>query len=191
MSTPLHPDHALVQAALRRDLAAIEWLGERFACIPRIVAKLAWRLGLPSGAVPDWAAEAAATALRRLASYHGLKPLEAWLYRICELTVLGQRRRQHPGEREATVDDLPGTEPSPVDAAAQAEHRQRLEAAVAALGGVEAEVLRLRHFDSLSFRDIAARTGIPLATLRTRYYRGLEKLRATIASTYPFPDADP
>ncbi len=55
-----------------------------------------------------------------------------------------------------------------------------LAAALADLPEDEAEVLRLRFGDGLTQREIAARMGIPLGTVKTRMVRALERVRPTI-----------
>jgi len=184
MAAPLDPDHAMVQAARRRNPAAVEWLGVQLRCVPRFIAILLRRHGGSSSDAKDLAQQAAAVALARLANYHGLAPFVAWLHRICDLTVRGALRRQRRESSSLAIE--PAVQADPAADAQREEHRERVRRAIDAVGGAEADVIRWRHLDSEDFGDISARTGIPLATLRTRYYRGLEKLRAILRT-----DIDP
>ena len=45
----------------------------------------------------------------------------------------------------------------------------------------ESAVVRLKHFGELTFEEIAERECAPLATVKSRYYRALEKLRFWLA----------
>ena len=46
----------------------------------------------------------------------------------------------------------------------------------------ESEVIRLKHFAQMTFEEIAERLGISANTAKTRYYRGLERLRGWLDS---------
>jgi RNA polymerase sigma-70 factor (ECF subfamily) len=185
MTAARHPDHALVAAAQRGDAPAIAWLGEQLLLVPRFVKRLAVRRGLSARAdLDDVASRAVTVALGRLRLYHGLAPLAAWLHRICELTLLGQLRRQRrelvaEGEEQASNDRTPSS------AAELAETRTRIAAAIDRVGGAEAEILRRRWLLGEDFPDIAAAAGIPLATVRTRYYRGMARLRQLLSPADP------
>lgn len=73
--------------------------------------------------------------------------------------------------------DRPDAGRTPEELAAAAAERARIEALLARLPEREAEVLRLRVFGDLSFAEIAAVTRAPLATTKSRFRCGLEKLR--------------
>lgn len=180
MSIPLHPDHNFVLAAHRREPAGVAWLVERLTGIPRVIQALAAHAGLSQWDLADTTQEAVLTVLDRLSTYHGLAPFDAWVHRICQLTLKGAMRRRHRHLAPGVDHDPPAPEASPADTAAADERRRSVRAAIDAIGGVEADVLRLR-LESLSFADIAARTGIAMATLRTRYYRGLRKLHLRLS----------
>jgi RNA polymerase sigma-70 factor, ECF subfamily len=65
------------------------------------------------------------------------------------------------------------------DGDADVEHRDlgtRLEKALAQLPDAQAEAVRLAYQQGLSQREIVARTGIPLGTIKTRIELGLRKL---------------
>jgi len=53
----------------------------------------------------------------------------------------------------------------------------RLEVAMSHLEREEREVLALRHYSELSFREIAEISGCPLGTVLARSHRALQKLR--------------
>ena len=69
------------------------------------------------------------------------------------------------------------------DGGAELEQRDlgaRLESALATLPPAQAEAVRLAYQEGLSQRDIVARTGIPLGTIKTRIELGLRKLKAAM-----------
>jgi RNA polymerase sigma-70 factor, ECF subfamily len=175
---PLHPDHALAQAALRGEPAAVAWLETRLLAVPRLLRRSTSRFGpIAQHDVEDLAQQVVSIALRRLPDYHGLAPFEAWVHRIAVHTLFGWRRRQRRhGSAGFEVDPIdPGLDPTTWFA--DQERWRDVQAAIGRIGGVEAEVLRQVHFEGLDFATISRRTGIAMATLRTRYYRGLQRLR--------------
>ena len=180
----LHSDHERVQQARAGDPAARQWLAEQLVLLPRMVRQIAMRsVRLPVSEWEDAAQDAAVVVIRRLATYHGRAPFEAWLFVICLLTMRARARRR----RESTaLRELDPVDADPADRPLlrllDGERSQRLRDAVARLGGVEAEILQLVHFGQLDFGTISARTGIGIPTLRTRYYRALGRLRAMLAA---------
>ena len=50
------------------------------------------------------------------------------------------------------------------------------------LGGVEAETIRIKHFEGLTFEAVGVRLGIPTNTAKTRYYRGMLRLEKLLRS---------
>jgi RNA polymerase sigma-70 factor, ECF subfamily len=174
---PFHSDLTWVQAAVRGNPRAIEWVAERLTRVPRIVERLAARFGRGAAELADVAQDVAVVVLRRLADYHGRAPFDAWLHRVCVQTLLSARRRQRRHVATTLEFEPATTELTPEATLAEQEQSRQLCEGIDRVGGVEAEVLRLRHLDGLDFATISARTGIAMATLRTRYYRGLRRLQ--------------
>jgi RNA polymerase sigma-70 factor (ECF subfamily) len=105
-------------------------------------------------------------------TFEGRSGLESWVYSFCRHTL---REFERIGARQ-TVDALP--ESSEVGPTAQGhEESQRLLASLDRLDPPLADVICLRHFEQLTFPDIAARRGLPASTVKSRYYRGIERLR--------------
>ena len=48
------------------------------------------------------------------------------------------------------------------------------------LGGTEAEVLRLKHYEDCTFPEIAARLHVPAGTAKAYYYRAMKRLRQMV-----------
>jgi RNA polymerase sigma-70 factor, ECF subfamily len=90
--------------------------------------------------------------------------------------------------RSRAIDELRRRRPEPVDPAELPEHaedapqdaaidRWRMAHLLAQLPGDERELLRLRFYGELTQSEIAAQTGVPLGTVKSRMVRGLERLR--------------
>jgi RNA polymerase sigma-70 factor, ECF subfamily len=178
MNAPLHPDHERVGAWRDRDASALEWMTQRLLRIPRVMQRLAFRhAAVPTDVLDDASQEATHTVLRRIDTYHGLAAFDAWVHQVCALTLLGFLRR-HRRQSMRSLESEPVDQAATVSQTLDADERRRaLHAAIEQLGGVEADVVRQKVLEQLDFADIAERTGIPMATLRTRYYRGISKLR--------------
>jgi RNA polymerase sigma-70 factor (ECF subfamily) len=66
---------------------------------------------------------------------------------------------------------------SPFEHAAAAEDKARIQAALDELPAIFREVLVLRFQEHMKLEEIAKLVGIPLATVKTRLYRGVMALR--------------
>jgi len=177
-------DLALVRDALANAAPAIRALAERLQCVPRILTAQNARLGRPlrEHDLADVAQDAMLVVLRKLPEFTGRGALEGWAYRICCLELMNavrRRRRQMPNV------DL-ATEPHSDDATAREWRRlvarDELDTAIDRIGGVEAEALRLKHYDGLTFEELAARTGMSVTGAKARYYRALARLEAIVAA---------
>ncbi len=58
-------------------------------------------------------------------------------------------------------------------------------AALASLSEEHREVVELKYFGDLTFREIAEATGMPQGTIATRYRSAIEKLRSILAKELP------
>ena len=81
---------------------------------------------------------------------------------------------------------VPLTEPSEVAddtrQPADADETLLVIASLDRLAPADAEVLRLKHFEDLTLEAIARRTGSALNTVKSRYYRALDRLRRSVAA---------
>lgn len=104
----------------------------------------------------------------------------AWLARVTRNLAVSRFRaldRRRLREREH-ADRRPDSDAGAVEEASERfELAQRLAAAVQGLEEPYRGVILLRFFEGLEPRDIAARLGVPLATVRTRQQRALVRLR--------------
>jgi len=132
--------------------------------------------------------------LERGHQYNGKAKFETWLFAIARhLVIDGLRRRKSPAADPFSLDSLdhprdsgegkPNFEPanppsaSLIDLLAAQEEGERVRAALACLPAVYREVLMLRFQEDLQLEEIAAVTGAPLSTVKSRLYRGLAELR--------------
>lgn len=103
--------------------------------------------------------------------------LRAWFANVVRTRVRDRHRVDvHRAQREF-VAARPEATPSAADVAATTEIHRRLTAALLALEEPYRSAVILRYFEDLPPREVAARTGVPVETARTRVKRGIERLR--------------
>jgi RNA polymerase sigma-70 factor (ECF subfamily) len=132
---------------------------------------------------------------RRLGEYDHRGRFEPWLFRVAANLVRDRirRRRVRPGlsdplqeSDEMPLDSQLASDAPPVDAKLIAEEaHERVDAALARLDAKTREMILLRHFAQLSFREIAEMEGCPLGTVLAKVHRGLRKLRELIEHDDP------
>jgi RNA polymerase sigma-70 factor (ECF subfamily) len=121
---------------------------------------------------------------RRAAEYDPSRADPAtWAAVIGRSRALDRLRARSTAARIAAAQALePVEDPRPAPAEAR-EERQRIQAALAALPPEQREVIQLAYFEGLAQSEIAARTGQPLGTVKTRVRLAMEKLGAALGDT--------
>jgi RNA polymerase sigma-70 factor (ECF subfamily) len=163
---------------------------------PRLSAMVRRRLDpvlAPRLSAEDILSDAFLQARRKWNSFHdndGMTPY-AWLYRIVMDCLIEAWRRENRArrspDREIPWPDRssvqlafslmsPGTSPS--SAAARNEVQERIRQALDMLGPRDKEILWMRHFDELSFKEAAAVLGIKESAANLRYVRALRRLKS-------------
>jgi RNA polymerase sigma-70 factor (ECF subfamily) len=114
----------------------------------------------------------------------------AWLYRIALDCLIEQYRKATRSPRDlrrevtwpeesevALVMGLVDTGTRPSEAALRHEVKRRMEHALGLLPVSDREILWMRHFDQLSYQEIADVLGITRNATGVRYVRSIERLR--------------
>ena len=184
MSDPFdqEAERRFVEEVIGGQQEAIVTFEKRIRCIGKILAVLNARRGRPLDEhdLADLAQSTIVIAWRKLPTYRPLAPLEVWLHRLCFYEFANALRRRNRERRnrsgEVDVEDL---------AVADAANNMNddIHRAIERLGGLEAEIIRLKHFDGLTFAEIALRAQEPENTVKTRYYRGLRRLEQLLRGT--------
>ena len=147
-----------------------------------------WIVGNPADA-QDVVQEAMLRAFRFFDDFRG-DNLRAWLLKIVRNTALSSRAGNWARARVSLQPELFETAASsdarwcvgpehagdPAQLSIAAEECAALRMAVAALATEFREVLVLREFEDLSYREIAAVTGIPIGTVMSRLSRARDEL---------------
>ncbi len=190
----------LIRRAKKKDPSAFDALVDRFS--PRLFGFL-FRLIGSGGDAEDLVQEVYLRVVRMIDRYEHDGRFEAWLFRIATNLVRDRARRAARApdpldlerldradvRRSAAHPARTGAVLSADDPLETAEDVDRLRAALDSLPLPEREVLLLRHFSDLSFREIAELMETPLGTALARAHRGLARLRALLEPDRPLRNA--
>ena len=157
-----------------QDQAAFVALFDHFA--PRVKGFL-MKSGADASLAEEVAQEVMATCWHKA---HMFDPARAsvatWIFTIArnrKIDVLRKQRRPEP-------EDLgwgPEEEPDQADVLALQQESEQLGAAIAALPAAQRELIEKAYFGDLSHSEIAAETGLPLGTIKSRIRLALDRLR--------------
>ena len=183
-------DLELAREAIRGRTSATDELFRRLECVPRMVAALNRRMGHPFADADqaDVTQDILVGLWKKLSTFEGRSRLETWAHGYCYFVFMNKFRKS-TRHRTLSVQEFPGLderlasppEPGPLDF-------EDLEAALLELGPPEEEIIRLKHEEGFTFREVGARLQISPNSAKTHYYRGLEWLRQRLA---PKTDGSP
>lgn len=135
----------------------------------------------------DVTQEAILRALRFFHGFDGGEDARPWLLAILRNTCLDWLRRNRPaamvGDGEAVLECLQSADDDPERAALRHDESSRVDRAVAALPVEFREVIVLREFEGLSYKEIAGIIGAPIGTVMSRLARARALLRRALGST--------
>lgn len=177
----------LLPRARRRDPEALQAI---FDAYHRRVYGLLVRLTGSHDAAEDLLQETFLRVVRTIDQYEHSGRFEAWLFRIAANLARDHARRHkrrdppdHRGQR--TPEGEPAARVAARSGPVEPERRlmaaeagERLNGCLARLAEMDREIILLRHFAELSFKEIAELLGIPLGTALARAHRALKRLRA-------------
>jgi RNA polymerase sigma-70 factor (ECF subfamily) len=143
-----------------------------------------WLSGSPSEA-GDVAQEAILRAFRSFETLRG-SDAKAWLLAIvrnCHATAFRQAQRRAyvplPEAHEDPVGDaMIATTPDPESLSIREDEQRTLTQLLSTLPEEQREALVLKELEDLSYRDIAAVTGVPIGTVMSRLARARAALKA-------------
>jgi RNA polymerase sigma-70 factor (ECF subfamily) len=178
----------LLRRARRREPEALCKLVETYNAR---VFGLLYRLTGSRDAAEDLLQETFLRVVRVIGQYEHVGKFEPWLFRIAANLARDRARRlarrcEAGLANENTQSAVPrisssADERDPAEPLVHQEAGQRLEACLSQLSDAEREIILLRHYSDLSFREIAELLGIPLGTALARAHRALQRLRAELA----------
>lgn len=175
-------DEQIVERALTGDPEAF---GEIVSRWERRVFSLAYGMLGREEDARDATQETFLAAFRNLRAFRGDAKVSSWLHRIAINQCITRQRRAKV-RKESALDDEEekhaATFATPVEMspARVVEGQQHIEAVRRAVGSLPVElrqVVVMKEFEELTFREIADALDLPLSTVKSRMYTALKQLQ--------------
>ena len=189
LSQPEVSDRELVERCQRGELEAYEALVGRYR---NKVYGVAFSMLRNEQDATDLCQEAFVRGWQAIRKFKGSASFYTWIYRIT--TNLGidfvRRRDRRPTtpfeegispDTDASVEEPPSTNPSPVDEAQRRELREQIDAALRELSPEHRVVVQLREFDGLDYAAIAKVTGCTIGTVMSRLHYARKHLQKLLS----------
>ena len=172
----LSTDEVIVERALTGDAEAFGEIVRRWE--RRIFALTYGMLGREEDA-RDATQETFLAAFRNLRGFRGEAKVSSWLHRIAVNQCISRQRRSKVRSESALEDE---GFPTPVNYSPVhvAEGRQETLAVRRAINSLPVElrqVVVMKEFEELTFREIADALDLPLSTVKSRLYTALKQLQ--------------
>ncbi|HED66173.1 MAG TPA: RNA polymerase sigma factor [Planctomycetes bacterium] len=177
----------LMTAAKHGDSAAFDRLAER---VRGRAFRVAHSLVGSTEDARELTQEAFLKTYRARETYRDGEPFLPWFHRILRNTCFSflrkhKRLKKHSlsGEKDGEEFEweIESRDPSPTERPERDEVHAAFHEAFERLSARDREILSLRHFDDLSYREIAHALGIPEGTVMSRLFHARRRLRDALA----------
>lgn len=182
-------DQDLVLRVVQGDDEAFALLVHRYQ---GMVFNVAYRLTGNRGDAEDLTQEAFIRAYRAMATFDAARPLAPWLKRITTNACLNWLEMQkarpqttasdlipHDVEEDA-LDYFADPADTPEQKLTSAEQTQQIRTALAQLPARYRVMIELRHYQDLSYEEIAAVLDVPVSTVKSDLFRARKKLETVL-----------
>ncbi|HLK25835.1 MAG TPA: sigma-70 family RNA polymerase sigma factor [Caulobacteraceae bacterium] len=173
----------LIEAvALRQDRAAFTRVFAHYG--PRVKAYLL-RLGLEAAQAEEVAQEVMVAVWRKAASFDRAQAsASTWIFRIARNRRIDLFRRDQRAQLDAGDPAfVPVAEAAPDQALEAGERESQVRRAMNELPPEQRELVRLAFYEDQSHSEIAAATGVPLGTVKSRLRLAFAKLKLNLIET--------
>lgn len=176
-------DEELVEACLAGEESAFDVLVGRWE---KRIRGAIYRLVGSDEEARDLCQETFLKAFRSLRSFKQEARFSSWLYQIA-LNLCRDRMRRVRGKTMVSLDELeeggvgmPVPGPTALEQLQKRDLSRLVERAIQSLAEEQREVIILKEYQGLTFLEIAQVLGLPISTVKTRLYRGLDQLRSRL-----------
>ena len=177
-------DAELASKAKRGNIDAFGELVERYKERAYMIA-LGF-VGNPDDAM-DLSQEAFVKAFRAIRTFKDGRDFYPWFYAVLRNTCFNFLRRRKT-RKESSLDaaqeygfDVVDGAPDPAATLELKEMREQVRAQMGNLAPVHKEILLLRHYELLSYKEMAGVLGCPIGTVMSRLYAARQALKARLA----------
>ena len=136
----------------------------------------------------DISQEAFVKAYRAIRRFDPQRPFYPWFYRIVRNLCFDWLRKRANRPRSGLIAEIPDSRANPEALAHRDEIREGVWRAVHRLGEKDREIIVLRHFQHMSYREIAEALGIPQGTVMSRLFTARSRLRGELNGLMPAED---
>lgn len=173
----------IVAIAERQDRAAFTRLFEAYA--PRLKAFVAQR-GCGNASAEEIVQDVMVSIWRRAGQYDPAKGRPAtWIYTIARNRRIDLlRRHDMPTFDPDDMAYVPADDEPADQEVYRSQFTKRLHEEIARLPEEQAQLLRLAFFNELSHSEIAARTDLPIGTVKSRIRLAMQKLRGRLEEEF-------
>lgn len=186
LARPVTFEDLLVSVGARHDRDAFVRIFEHYA--PRVKSFL-MKGGMSADEADDLAQETLLTVWHKAPSYDPRRAGAAtWIYTIARNKKIDALRRKTPLTGLAADrgdDDIPDPASSNEGIFEDAFDARTVSRALKTLPPEQADLIRRSFFEDKTHSDIAAETGIPLGTVKSRIRLALERLRRDMGEVRP------
>lgn len=178
-SSAAAPDFAALMVLVRDagDRAAFGQIFQHFA--PRVKGFL-MKSGTDAALAEELAQDVMTTVWHKSAQFDPARAsLATWIFTIARNRRIDYFRRTRRPEPE-DLDWGPDTSPDQADVYETAQEARQLAAALETLPAPQRDLIQRAFFGDLSHGEIAAQTGLPLGTIKSRIRLALERLRQNL-----------
>jgi RNA polymerase sigma-70 factor (ECF subfamily) len=166
-------DAALVSAIRAGDPGAMALLYDRYGSV---VYSVALRVLGDTGSAEDVLQEVFMQLWRNPNAFDSSRGnLAPWLAVIARNRAIDSIRKRHPETDVADV--VISVEPDMAGDAERGRAMEKVRGALSSMPAAQRNALEMAYFEGLSHSEIAAKTGEPLGTIKTRIRSGLLSLR--------------
>jgi RNA polymerase sigma-70 factor (ECF subfamily) len=183
-------DETLLARVAGGDPDALSELYERYRTVTYSVAL---RITTDPSAAEDVVQEAFLGVWRNAGRYASARgSVRTWILAIVHHRAIDSLRRRRP------ISELPESDAPPPSTLVLPDiwpevagrlDRDAISAALATLSPIQREALELAYYGGLTQQEIAARTGAPLGTVKSRVRLGLLAMRAALTGEIAAPSA--
>ncbi len=180
-------ENSWVSSSQRGDTVAFNCLVLRWE---KTIYNLALRMLQDREEAAEATQEAFLLAYKSIRRFRRESKFSTWIYRIIVNHCMTRVKKRPPGTHLSLDDAIAAKSPveqllvteTPVGELLRSEEKNRVMAALLHLHPDQMAVIELKFFQEMTFEEIAAVLDIPLSTVKSRLYSGLEMLRIRLSN---------
>lgn len=172
------PDRDLILRARRGDPEAF---GELVRANQAGVFNVCYRMMGERREAEDMAQEAFVRAYERINTFDVERPFGPWMRRVAANVCLNQLAAHKPEAAELDEERDADSAPLPESGHEAREEAERVRAALRKLPSHYRAVIELRHYQEMSYDEIAAELKIPLSDVKSHLFRARKNLAESLS----------